>query len=105
MRSVRSQRELQLDKRLVRIKLISIAREPVLPTNLRKLARPIGQHYRPSLVIQVGVKCTVRSVNPSPHEPAPGKLVIRRCIEAETVLRPRGRVRWPYNDLARADPR
>src|SRR6266849_4872677 len=82
------------------VKLASIAREPVLTANLRKLARPIGQHQRPSLVIQVGVECSIRFINPASHKPPAGKLEVTGSIEAERALEPSRGVRGTGNRLA-----
>src|ERR1035437_1940947 len=70
------------------VKPVCITGKSVLTANLRKLARPIGQHERPSLVIQVGVKCAIRSINPASHKPAAGKLEVPGSIEAESALEP-----------------
>src|ERR1039457_7453240 len=68
------------------VKPVCITGKPVLTANLRKLARPIGQHERPPLVIQVGVKCAIRLINPASHKPTAGKLEITGGIEAESTL-------------------
>src|ERR1039458_8763971 len=82
------------------VKPVCITGKPVLTANLCKLARPIGQHERPSLVIQVGVKCAIRLINPSSHKPAACKLEVSRGIEAESPLESSRSVRRTGNGLA-----
>src|ERR1019366_369375 len=82
------------------VKPVCITGKSVLTANLRKLARPIGQYERPSLVIQVGVEWSVRLVNPASHKPAPGELEVAGGIEAESALEPARSVRGAGYGLA-----
>src|SRR6266704_2863901 len=79
------------------VKVLGIAREPVLCADLGKLAWPIRQDQRATFVIQPGIKRAVRVVHARAHKPPPGKLVISRGVEAEGTLEPRKCIDWARN--------
>ena len=81
-----SQRELQLYKHLICIKVFRQPRKSVLATDLGKFAGPIGQHQGTAFVIEPGVDGAVGVIDPSTEEPAAGKLVVGGSIEAKGAL-------------------
>src|SRR4051812_845504 len=71
----------------MRVKVLGIPGKPILATNLRELAGPVGQHKRAALVRERSVKGTICAIRSPAHKPAAGKLVIRGCIEPESALK------------------
>src|SRR6266700_37159 len=76
----------------MRVKVLRIARKPVLSADLGELAWPVGQNQGAAFVIQPGIKRAIRVVYARAHKPPPGKLVIGRGIKAEGALEPCKRI-------------
>src|SRR5258708_32986546 len=86
MRSVRSQSELYLYKRFMRINVARVTCESILSADLCELAGPISQYHRATFVVQAGIKGAVRVIHASAHKPSPGDLVVGRGVQAECPL-------------------
>ena len=82
-----TQGELYLHKQLVGIEVFPITGQSVLAADLREFAGPVGQHQRPSFVIQMCIERPIRIIHTCSDEPAAGKLVIARSIKAKRTLK------------------
>src|SRR5947209_14341917 len=71
----------------MRVKVLRVTRKPILATELRELAGPVRQHKRTALICQSRVKRPVRLVHTTADKPAPGKLIIARCVKTEGALK------------------
>src|SRR5262245_23348573 len=86
MRTVRSDRELELEQQLVRRRTDRVVRPPVLAPDLAELARPVRERQRAAGVEKSGIGRAVRSVVARASEPAPPELVVARHVEAVRSL-------------------
>src|SRR5579859_2572451 len=87
----------------MRVKVLGVTRKPILAAELRKFAGPVRQHKRPALIGQRGVKGPVRLIDSSADKPAPGKLIIARCVKSESALKTSPHERRTYNRCAGCD--
>src|SRR5215470_12418611 len=87
------------------IDVTRITNEAVLSPHLAKLARPIGEHDRSTLVGQGGELTAIGMVIPAAHEPASRELVITRCEEPESTLLRRRLLALAPDELAASDER
>src|SRR6187399_2323802 len=87
MRSVRTDREIELEQEFVRLHALREVDEAVLSADLTELRRPERHERRGAVVDQAAVERAARSVIPSADVPPPRELVLREAVVAE-----RGRV-------------
>src|SRR5258707_6725366 len=72
MRSMRSQRELQLHQQLMGIDVFRVASKPILAANQHKLAGQVSQHGRTAPVVEAGVCRTIGVFGAFAAESTPG---------------------------------
>src|SRR5262245_49911817 len=101
MRTMGSDRELELKKKFIRQITEGVIGPPVLPPHLTELARPIGHHQRLAKIVKRFVVGMRGLVVASPPEPSARELVLARHVIAERVLL-RDRLLSPAPDQLRS---
>src|SRR5437667_9330409 len=105
MCSVRPDRELELEQKLVGLWSVGIHGSPVLAADLAELARPVRQHERLPRVEESGVVGPVRSIVSKSGEPAPRELIVSRHVVAHAALKPFWLVPATPDDFGSPDER
>src|SRR5260370_16907993 len=89
MRPMGPQGELYLHKQLVGIEVFPITGQSVLAADLREFTGPVGQHQRPSFVIQMCIERPVRLIHARSDEPAAAKQLNPPSIKPQIPLEAR----------------
>src|SRR5690349_18328478 len=105
MRTVRADRELELEQELIGGRPLAVRRPTILAANLAELARPIGQHHRLPGIEQRGAVGAVGAVVADPGEPASRELIVARHVGADAALKSVELIAAAPDDLATRDER